>query len=158
MIEYSASPLDEAEVAQLVGRPMAGRFRVVVRRRTGEPMVIENEPHLRDGTPMPTLYWLVDPEVTDQVSVLESTGGVHRYELLISPEEIEAIHDRYAARRRAAVSLHEGPQPSGGVGGTRRGLKCLHAHVANYLAGHDDAVGALVVSEIHVPPMILVAT
>ncbi len=137
---------------------MAGRFRVVVRRRSGEPMVIENEPHLRDGTPMPTLYWLVDPEVNEQVSVLESTGGVHRYEFLISPEEIASIHDRYAERRRAAVNLHDGPQPSGGVGGTRRGLKCLHAHVANFLAGHDDAVGALVVSEIRVPPMVVVAT
>jgi hypothetical protein len=27
------------------------------------------------------------------------------------------------------------------VGGTRRGVKCLHAHVAHLLAGGDDAVG-----------------
>ena len=31
--------------------------------------------------------------------------------------------------------------PSGGVGGTRRGVKCLHAHLAWYLAGGDDPVG-----------------
>ena len=33
------------------------------------------------------------------------------------------------------------PRPSAGVGGTRRGVKCLHAHYAWYLAGGDDPVG-----------------
>ena len=32
-------------------------------------------------------------------------------------------------------------QPSGGVGGTRTGIKCLHAHYAWFLAGGDDPVG-----------------
>ena len=39
---------------------------------------------------------------------------------------------------------HEGPRPSGGVGGTRIGVKCLHAHYANHLVGADDPVGAWV--------------
>jgi exopolyphosphatase / guanosine-5'-triphosphate,3'-diphosphate pyrophosphatase len=34
------------------------------------------------------------------------------------------------------------------VGGTRRGIKCLHAHYANHLAGGDDVVGAAVAVEI----------
>ena len=34
-----------------------------------------------------------------------------------------------------------GPRPSGGVGGTRQGVKCLHAHYAWHLAGGDDPVG-----------------
>ena len=33
------------------------------------------------------------------------------------------------------------PRPSGGVGGTRTGVKCLHAHYAWHLAGGDDPVG-----------------
>jgi hypothetical protein len=32
---------------------------------------------------------------------------------------------------------HEGPAPSGGVGGTRRGVKCLHAHLAAGLVDPD---------------------
>jgi len=36
---------------------------------------------------------------------------------------------------------HMGPKPSGGVAGTRRGVKCLHAHYAWFLAGGDDPVG-----------------
>ena len=36
---------------------------------------------------------------------------------------------------------HVGPRPTGGVGGTRLGIKCLHAHWAWHLAGGDDPVG-----------------
>ena len=52
------------------------------------------------------------------------------------------------AMRPSATRLippdHVGPRPHGGVGGTRTGLKCLHAHYAWYLAGGDDPVGAWV--------------
>ncbi|WP_410959367.1 DUF501 domain-containing protein, partial [Salmonella sp. SAL4433] len=36
----------------------------------------------------------------------------------------------------------------GGVGGTRVGLKCLHAHHAYHLAGGDDPVGRWVAERI----------
>jgi len=36
---------------------------------------------------------------------------------------------------------HNGPRPSGGVSGTRTGVKCLHGHYAYFLAGGDDPVG-----------------
>jgi hypothetical protein len=51
-------------------------------------------------------------------------------------------HRRYALDREAAMPVdHAGPRPSGGVGGTRQGVKCLHAHYAWFLAGGDDPVG-----------------
>jgi hypothetical protein len=43
---------------------------------------------------------------------------------------------------------HVGPRPSGGVGGTRVGVKCLHAHYAWYLAGGDDPVGRWVAAHL----------
>ena len=43
---------------------------------------------------------------------------------------------------------HDGPRPSGGVGGTRTGVKCLHAHFAWYLAGGRDPVGRWVAREL----------
>jgi hypothetical protein len=139
-----ASPDDQLLVERLLGRPPAGRFAVVVRGRDGRPIVIENEPHLRDGTPMPTLYWLVDPELHDAVSRLESEGGVHRFEELVRAEDLERAHQEYAQRRTAATVRADLAQARGGVGGTRVGVKCLHAHLANYLAGHVDPVGELV--------------
>jgi hypothetical protein len=133
---------DRGRVAQLLGREPQGAFEVAVRRPDGAPMVLRNAPFLRDGTPMPTRYYLVDPELVRDVSRLEAAGGVRAAERMITAEQIEATHRRYAAERDAAIDPdHSGPRPSGGVGGTRTGVKCLHAHVAFALAGGDDPVG-----------------
>ena len=52
-------------------------------------------------------------------------------------------------RKHAALpSDHEGPRPHGGVGVTRTGVKCLHAHYAYFLAGGDDPVGAWVANRL----------
>jgi uncharacterized protein len=138
-------PATEADVqtlTELLGRPPRADFEVVVRGDRGEPVVIRNSPLLDDGTPMPTRYWLVDPAVSVRVARLESTGGVRAAEAAVDAAELGAVHDRYAAERDAAIAEnHAGPRPSGGVGGTRRGVKCLHAHYAYYLAGGDDPVG-----------------
>jgi uncharacterized protein len=129
-------------VARLLGRPPAGGFTVAVRRHDGVPVVIENAPFLDDGRPMPTRYWLVDPELNEAVSRLEARGGVKAAAADIDPDELAAAHARYAAERDSAIPPgHAHPRPSGGVGGTRRGVKCLHAHLAWFLAGGDDPVG-----------------
>ena len=134
---------DRAAVEILLGREPAGPFDVVVRNQDGGPAVIANSPFMFDGTPMPTRYWLVDRTLRDAVSRLESTGGAAQAEASIGADRIAAAHARYAAERDALIpSDHQGPKPSGGVGGTRRGVKCLHAHLAWWLAGGDDPVGA----------------
>jgi hypothetical protein len=136
-------------VARALGRAPAGTFTVAVRRRHGTPAVIENAPLLDDGRPMPTRYWLVDTELRDAVSRLEAAGGVKRAEASVDAEALAAAHARYAADRdRALPAGHAGPRPSGGVGGTRKGVKCLHAHLAWHLAGGDDPVGRWTVGEL----------
>jgi hypothetical protein len=105
---------------------------------------------------MPTLFWLVDPDLHTAVSRIEGDGGVHRFETLVDAGALQRTHDEYAARRTRATVQLEGAQPSGGVGGTRVGVKCLHAHLANYLVGVDDPVGALVAAEVDVPDLIRV--
>jgi len=145
---------DVVAVEALLGRELNGRFAVVRRRLDGRPVVIENEPHLRDGTPMPTLFWLVDPQLRDEVSRLESEGGVHRFEGLVDADELERTHARYAERRRAATVRADLVGAQGGVGGTRRGVKCLHAHLANFLAGDPDPVGALVADAVTLPELV----
>ena len=133
---------DFERVARLLGREPSGDFDVVVRDAAGEPVVIRNSPILTDGRPMPTRYWLVDERLRRLVARLESEGGVRAAEAAVDPEELAAAHERYAAERDAAIPPgHRGPKPSAGVGGTRRGVKCLHAHYAWHLAGGDDPVG-----------------
>lgn len=132
----------EDNIAELLGREPRARFEIVVRDEAGEPVVIRNEPLLDDGTPMPTRYWLVGRDLVAAVGTLESRGGVRRAESEVDARALARAHRRYAEEREAAVPVdHEGPRPSGGVGGTRRGVKCLHAHYAWFLAGGDDPVG-----------------
>ena len=144
---------DLEAVRALLGREPQADFEVVVRGAHGEPMVVRNAPFMQDGTPMPTRFWLVDPELNRAVGRLEADGGVRDAEREIPPDVLAAAHAAYAAERDAAIPMgHDGPRPSGGVGGTRRGVKCLHAHFAWFLAGGDDPVGAWVAARLEFRP------
>lgn len=140
---------DRAIVHERLGRPTSGPFIVAVRDDDGLPAVIRNLPLLNDGTPMPTLYWLIDPELRSRIGTIESHGGVRRSEAAVDEAELRRAHDAYASERdRLLPDDHDGPRPTGGVGGTRRGVKCLHAHFAWYLAGGDDPIGRWVDAEL----------
>ncbi len=154
MTERPNGPLeDRAAIATLLGREPQGAFTVVV-RRAGSPAVIANAPLLDDGTPMPTRYWLVDRSWRDAVSRLAAGGGVAAAHAAVDPLALAASHDRYATERDALVGpAHVGPRPTGGVGGTRVGVKCLHAHLAWWLAGGEDPVGDWVVAQLGDPDL-----
>jgi hypothetical protein len=135
-------PDDVARVSALLGRRPRAAFSVVVRDASDAPVVIRNAPFLDDGTPLPTTYWLVDPGLSRAIARLEAEGGVRTAQERVDPDALAAAHTRYAAERDAAIDPdHRGPRPFGGVGGTRVGVKCLHAHYAYLLAGGDDPVG-----------------
>ena len=137
-----ATESDFATLTVLLGREPRSAFEVVVRGAAGEPIVIRNAPFLDDGTPMPTRFYLVDPVLVTRVSRIESTGGVRAAEAAVDGDALLRAHTDYAAERDAAIPAdHDGPRPHGGVAGTQRGVKCLHAHYAFHLAGGDDPVG-----------------
>ncbi len=134
--------VDRERVTELLGRLPQGRYEIAVRRLDGWPVVLRNAPLLDSGRPMPTRFWLIDRELNRDIGRLESEGGVDRAEAEVDPDRLAAAHAAYRAERDAALPAdHRGPVPSGGVGGTRIGVKCLHAHYANLLAGGDDPVG-----------------
>ena len=136
---------DLDRVTELLGRAPRAAFTVVTRHPGGDPIVIRNAAFLDDGTPLPTRYWLIDPGLTRSISQLEAAGGVRAAQAAVDPEGLAAAHRRYAAERDATVPTdHTGPRPFGGVGGTRVGVKCLHAHYAYLLAGGEDPVGTWV--------------
>ena len=143
-----ASVSDIETVTALLGREPQGEFEVVLRRVDSTPVVIKNQPILFSGRPMPTLYWLVDSGLLKSVGRLESTGAIDGVEEEIGLEEIAGIHDRYRQERERLLAeldvSPDAPRPSGGVGGTRTGVKCLHAHLAYHLAGGKPVVGAWV--------------
>ncbi len=142
---------DIARVGELLGRIPQGQFEIVVRTKSGDPVVLRNAPFLDDGTPMPTRYWLLGEHETVIVGRLEASGGVNQAEADIGPTALIETHERYAAERDAAIDpSHTGPRPFGGVGGTRIGVKCLHAHFGWWLAVGNDPVGQWVADKLDI--------
>ena len=140
--ESLQADVDHAAVVRLLGREPQGAYEIVVRRADGSPVVVANGPFLHGGRPMPTRFWLIDRKLVKAIGRLESTGAVDRAEAEVDPEALRRAHDAYAAERNALIPAdHAGPRPYGGVGGTRIGVKCLHAHYANHLVGASDPVG-----------------
>jgi uncharacterized protein len=140
---------DRETVAAQIGRPLRAPSAVVVRCHLGLPVVVEVPPVLDDGTPFPTRYWLSCPLACYRIGRLEGAGGVKRMEAKAKADpdfgdRLESAHRRYAADRDARVPADALHRPSGGVGGTTRGVKCLHAHYADTAAGNDNPVGEVV--------------
>ncbi|MGH8912806.1 MAG: DUF501 domain-containing protein [Acidimicrobiia bacterium] len=132
-----------------IGRPLRAESVVVARCHLGLPVVVAVPPILDDGTPFPTRYWLTCPLAVTRIGRLEGSGGVKRMEAKaeMDPRFGEALteaHRRYGAERDVLVPDGVAPRPSGGVGGTARGVKCLHAHYADTAVGNANPVGQLV--------------
>jgi hypothetical protein len=141
---------DQAVVAAQLDRELRASSDVVVRCPLGLPVVVRVPPVLDDGTPFPTRLWLVCPLASRRIGRMEGSGGVRAAErhLAAHPAEearLEAANTRYAAERDGAIKPGARLRPQGGVGGVRRGgVKCLHAHYADFAAGNDNPVGELV--------------
>ncbi|MGZ4154874.1 MAG: DUF501 domain-containing protein [Actinomycetota bacterium] len=137
-------------VAAQLGREPTTPFTVVARCPGGHPLVIRNRPFDAEGRPFPTLFWLTCADAVRAVSRLESEGSIARLNERAEHDEdfsaaLERAHRAYAVERaRDAGDV----QIEGGVGGTRRGIKCLHAHYANHLGGGEDPVGAWVAERV----------
>jgi hypothetical protein len=143
------SPGHSEVVEVQIGRSLRAESEVVARCHLGLPVVVKVPPRLNDGTPFPTLYWLTCPLATTRIGRMEGAGGVKRMERRAEadPDFGKALQDAHASYRAERDSLlvdDDEPRPSGGVGGTRVGVKCLHAHFAHTAAGGENPVGELV--------------
>ena len=143
--------MDDARVVAFqLSRVPRGRWRTVARCAHGHPSCIATAPSLEDGEPFPTLYYLTCPHLAEAVSARESAGGLAwwRDRIAADPALASALADADETYRRARSVEGGGndPLPETGIAGQRdpQALKCLHAHVAAYLAGIADPVGAVV--------------
>jgi len=142
---------DRRVIEAQIGRPPRADSTTVSRCHLGLPVVARVPPILDDGTPFPTLYWLTCPLAVTRIGRLEGAGGVRRMEQKATADpqfsrRLEEAHRSYAANRDALVPAGVSPAPSGGVGGSSVGVKCLHAHYAHTRSGEANPVGELVAS------------
>ncbi|MBE3584300.1 MAG: DUF501 domain-containing protein [Limnochordaceae bacterium] len=118
-----------------------------------------------DWEPFPNLLWLSCPYLAAAVSRLESEGWIRRWRREVETDpafaaELSAAHQEYARWRwwaveqvqrqdeevRRCLAAHPEAEQvlrETGVGGSRdwQAVKCLHAHLAHYLAGGCNPVG-----------------
>ncbi|MTV25928.1 DUF501 domain-containing protein [Nitriliruptoraceae bacterium ZYF776] len=129
--------------AQL-GRPARGGTAVVHRCRYGLPTVVRVAPHLDDGTPFPTTFWLTCPVLRSRIGTLEAEQSmVGLNDRLADDPSFAAAyaagHERYVAFRDELGGPLRGDPGAGGMPGH---IKCLHVHAAHTLATGDNPVGA----------------
>ena len=139
----------------------------------GFPQVIVNRPVWATDSNIeifPTLYWLTCPYLHKELAVLEGEGLVAHFEQRIQEDPefaalVEKNHENYAQHRLALIPTvvrenlkEEYPDryrvlAETGVGGIRslEGVKCLHTHVADYLARGENPIGAEVMAKFDKP-------
>lgn len=147
---------DDAVLAVQIDRPLRASSTVVRRCHLGLPVVAAVPPILDTGEPFPTRYWLTCPLAHRRVARLEAQGGVRAAQHMLDrnpalASRFAAAHDRYARERDASLDDSLKPRPSGGIAGSRGGVKCLHAHYADHAAGNDNPIGLDVARRIGEP-------
>lgn len=145
---------DRDVVAVQLGREPRSAVDPVARCHLGLPVVIAVPPHLDDGTPFPTHYWLTCPLASRRIGRLEAAGGVKAMDERVATDagfaaEYRAAMDEYETTRDALVEHGRHDHvPTGGVGGSTRSVKCLHAHYAHHAAGRANPIGADVADDV----------
>ncbi len=147
-----------AQVRQLLGREPRGLAAIPVAHADGRPMVIRVE-SLVDDKPFPTLFWLVDADLSYRIDVVEAGGLIAELQARIdaSPELQAGMaedHRRHIRLRDSYISARQRARleelgfgevlQNKGIGGiadfTR--IRCLHTWYAAHLV-EPNCVGRL---------------
>jgi hypothetical protein len=131
-------------VAGQIGRPPRALAGVAARCPFGFPAVTEQAAHDDEGRPFPTAYYVTCPHLVRVIDRIESAGGVRRFEAALAAES-ELRDATQAAHREHATLGGRGVGITGTTDPQR--VKCLHAHAAFALAGHEHPLGRRVLHE-----------
>ncbi|NLM97497.1 MAG: DUF501 domain-containing protein [Halanaerobiaceae bacterium] len=128
----------------------------------GKPAVLLTLPYSKEYGVFPTTYWLSCPYLVKEVSRLEEKGLIREFtEMLekddVLKERLLAAHQDYAVERMKLLEDEDRKQladkkailevlSGSGIGGIRdmKGIKCLHTHLADYLARKKNPVGEVI--------------
>lgn len=151
-----------AIVKEQIGREPRGIAAVAVANPQGVPLVLQMR-SLVNEEPFPTLYWLSSRDLSREISRIEMTGWIKRFEeeLAEDAELRAAFHQQqqaYVDRRwqlmdpsdkaRLKALGHEEMFNTVGIGGISSWdkVRCLHMQYAHHLAD-DNLVGQRLDSE-----------
>ena len=136
-------------VANLLGRAPRGLRDIAVFNTQGQPAVIRVA-SLVDGKPFPTLYWLVDPQLSLRIDRIEATGLIAQMQAQVAASSalqatMLADHQAHKRHRDHFLSADERRHLSecgmmaaldqrgiGGIAEPTR-IRCLHTWYAAHL-------------------------
>jgi hypothetical protein len=145
-------------IAQLLGREPRGLEDVPVYAANGDPAVIRVA-SLVDDKPFPTLFWLVDAELSYRIDQAEAGGLIARLQAAIDADPrlqaaMRADHERHIALRDGYIGTAERQRmeelgfgsvlANKGIGGLGRfdRIRCLHTWYAAHLV-EPNTIGRL---------------
>jgi len=152
---------------ELLGRDPRTPFTIKTFCPDGTPQVLLADPvFIEDGIwkPFPAFLWLVCPRLKLLVAELEQQGKVREYSQKLKTDEqfresfMSGQKEIARLRVEMAEKIYPGELPDHireilsetTVAGSRdfRGVKCLHSHLAQELAFHNNPIGAEVLERI----------
>jgi hypothetical protein len=156
--ELEVNENDKLWLQHHFNRPITWPRATLGRTASKIPIVVRMSCFGNSG-PCPTLYWLVEPNLIKATSRLEAIGTIKRFEerLEEDPHAMQLLceqHERYKSLRSNFCTIEElsalngmgieHPDHLGGIAGIKRPnfIKCLHTHLAHYLATGDNIVGS----------------
>ena len=92
------------QVAALLGRQPRGLEEIAVSGEDGRPMVIRVA-SLVDDKPFPTLFWLIDPQLSYRIDQLEAAGMIKVFQQRIDADE--TLQEQMRGDHRAHMDLRE---------------------------------------------------
>lgn len=142
-----------AIVKEQIGREPRGIAAIAVQNPQGTPLVLQMRSLVNDK-PFPTLYWLCSRDLSREISRIEMTGWIKRFEDELAQDE--ALRTTFHQQQQAYVNRRwELMDPSDralleqrgfsdmfnqvGIGGISSWdkVRCLHMQYAHHLAGEN---------------------
>ena len=163
--------MNDSKILELqLGRKIDNYLKTAKYCPFGFPAVILVNPFV-NNIPAPTIYWLSCPYLNYEVDKLEADSdlidklGRKLKNDSTFKKEMQKSHQQYAAKRQEILSekqLKKAREISSdlsatlvnsGVGGIKdkKGIKCLHTHLADYLINKNNPAGEIVFNKIDWP-------
>ncbi len=152
-------------IKKQLGREPDNLLKVAKKCPFDNPAVLLVAPY-KNSIVFPTIYWLSCPYLVKEISRIEDTGMVKKLTEKLKNdnyfgEKLKMAHKRYASERLELLDkdleeIVDGIKDvlvNSGVGGIidKKGIKCLHTHVADFLVSNKNIVGELVFNKIKWP-------
>lgn len=144
-------------VTRQLGREPNIEFSVAESCIFGWPAVVRNAALTRSGKPNPNLYYLTCPYLVKRVSILEDQSLTRKIQKQVRCDAGLSENLKQANRNHASAWLEQTGRaqaaskikpPNIAAAADPLSLKCLHAHLAYYLANRNHRVGAMVAVQI----------